>query len=368
MIGVACNNTSSVEQPTYVYKNLNFEINDTIALEGDTENIFSTYLYPIRFDSTELIAFDILTNNLLFFKTETFPLYHIDQAIDLQVQYQMYSSIRNKLVGVIEVYNNNLLIISDPYFLIVDRDLEIQKVFNFNIHDNITNYYITGDVTNIKSNEDRTCVYFTIAPGLPAKEENYFTSGRIAEVNLKTGNYRILPVPLPFDYEIGKNYEIFAMPNFTLHENYLYYIYPGSNYLYNYNLINDNIDSTFISPKHVEINVKEVGSNLEDLFSHLECNNFYQIISDDDLILLFYWKGKTRGPHNRHYGLKALDCYILGYKPDVNMVLFDELFETNNLLKKAYMFREGKLYFIYDDITKLNQLKTEILVYGLEIN
>ncbi len=286
----------------------------------------------------------------------------------------MYSSIKRRLIGVVEVSNNRFIICSEPYFLILDEHLGINEVFNFDFKDSLTSYYITADIRNLKTNSDKTHLYLTVAPGLPTSHENYFTSGRIVEIDIKEGNYRILPVTLPYDYAADKNYRLFDIPNFTIFDDNLFYIYPGSNYLYEYNPKTDNLDSTIILPQHVEINSKEVGRTREDIiYTQFECNNFYQILNDDELMLMFYWEGKKRKTYNRQDGVfKALDCYILGYKPDENIILFDKIFEPSvNHFKMAYVFKDGKLYLhydpAYDPVTESDKIESKLFVYELII-
>lgn len=360
-----CSKKNSTKIPNYLDKEISFNLVDSLMVYGDSTILMSPYLYPIKNNSKQLIAYDILTNNLVFYNKMDFR----SQVIDLKSKFQMYSSLASNLFGVVEA-DNKFIVCSDPYFLITDSALNIIKEYKVDFSENSIKYYRIGDVTNIKFNESLTSVYFPVSPGLPEKDINAFYKGRIMEVNLNDGRSRILPIKLPFDYNEGTVYKLFALPNFTILKDKIYYIFPGSNYLYQYDLKSTKLDSVYISPKNVTINVKEVGNSMEDLvYSYLECNNFYNITSNDNLLLLFYFEGKRRKTYNRQKGLDELDCYVMGYNPEKNTVLFDTELNIKNILKKPYVFYRNTLYFISNqESVYRSNIQSKFLKYEMEAN
>lgn len=368
IVCISCTkNNNNTKEPKYLNKDVFFNSVDTIICNGDSGILFSQYLYPVRNNPIEYVAYDLLTNNLLFYNKKT-P--KNSRVVDIKSTFQMYSSLPNSLFGVIEVKNNKFLVCSEPYFLLIDSTLNILNVFNFNLQENSIKFYRIGDVSNIELNDTKNCIYFPVSPSLPQKNKNAFDKGRIAEINLDKGTCKVLPIKLPYDYEIGKDYKLFSLPNIAIFRNRLFCIYPGSNYLFEYDLYTAKLDSIFISPKHAKISVKEVGTNMEDMvYSYLECDNFYQILSDNNIISLFYWKGKKRKTYNKRKGLDEIDCYIMGYDPDKKEVLFDRPFTLKNVLKKPYMFKEGKLYMVvFNEETKaMNKIQSKIIKYEMVV-
>lgn len=361
---ISCAKTGASTPPKNLNKTVSFNIVDSIICNGDSGLTFSPDLYPIRNNSTECIASDLMTKNLLFYN-KSIP--NTSRIIDLKSKFQMYNSLPNSLFGVVEVKNKNFLICSKPYFLLVDSLMNIINVYNINIQEDSINYYRIGDITNIQLNSNKSCIYFPIAPDIPHTNPNAFNKGRVVEINLDNGTFKVLPIKLPFDYEVGKDYKLFSLPNITIFKDKLYCIYPGSNYLYNYDLHTTKLDSTFISPKHVTINVKEVGTKMEDMiFSYLECNNFYHIASDNNMLLLLYWEGKKRRTFSMRNGLEEINCYIMGYDPIRNELLFDTPFNLKNVLKKPYMYNKNSFFLIQNQQdNETRKIQSKILKYEM---
>lgn len=365
IVCISCTKKNTNE-PKYLNRDVSFNIVDTIICNGNSGILFSKYLFPVKNTSLKYIAYDLYTDNLLIYIKKT-P--EKSRVIDIKSKFQMYSSLPNSLFGVVEVKNNNFLVCSEPYFLLIDSTLNILNVFNFNLKVDSIKFYRTGDVSNIKLNDIKNCIYFPVSPRLPKKNIKTFNKGRIAEINLDKGTCKILPIKLPNDYEKGKDYKLFSVPNITIFKNRLFCIYPGSNLLYEYNLYTSKIDSIFISPKYAKICVKEVGTSMEDrVYSYLECDNFYQILNDNNIISLFYWKGKKRKTYNKRNGLDEIDCYIMGYDPNKKEVLFDRPFTLKNVFKKPYLFKEGELYLVSNEETNdMNKIQSKIIKYEMVV-
>ncbi len=63
----ACDRYSDIKQADFMDKTISLDIHDTIIFKGDyTENIFTYHLYPVRYNSSEFIAYDLITINCCF--------------------------------------------------------------------------------------------------------------------------------------------------------------------------------------------------------------------------------------------------------------------------------------------------------------
>lgn len=329
--------------------NLQVEINliDTINFLGNEEMIFTNHIHPINQNEDKLIAFDLITHRLLDFR----PIgnaFFIEQTFDIQQWLLHFSFMRANHYRVVEVFDNNILICSFPYYILLDQQLE--PIDSFEVED-VTDsipFHSQGSNYDIVVSSDKMRVYHNVAPLVPASMEEYFSASRIVEINLATQQSRFLPVGLPADYESGLGYQQLGMPCFTIHNEELFAIYPGSNFLYSYDPITDVTDSVFVLPEHVELNVV-LGDDFLDkvMYGPFESNTFYHMVSFGDYILVFYREGESREKITSS-GLTALKSYVMGYDPSEKKILFDTPFLAgDNVSKIPYWVDNSLLYFPY---------------------
>ncbi|TAL66403.1 MAG: hypothetical protein EPN88_08495 [Bacteroidetes bacterium] len=362
-ISLACTSKNTTKQAIFLNKEVRFNLVDSIICEGDTGEVFSNSLAPVRFNNEEFIAFDMLTKNLLFFNNKG---QDKCRNIDLLLLLNKFKISNDRLVGVLELNPNKFVICSDPLIFIVDSSLDVLSQYNFNSLENSVKYYIIGDALKLKLSSDKRYLYLTVAPDVLPLES--YKKGKIMEIDLEKGISRILPIKFPCDYVPGKDYRLFSMPNFTIFKNYLFYIFPGSNYLYKYELVSKLFDSIYILPKYVKINTKDFGPSMADMiYPYLESNNFYQLVNDNKILLLFYWEGKNRNTINRRKGINELNCFFIGYNPDTNEILFDSPLKLNNVLKNVYNFKNGILSFPSQANENLDISKSKFLNYEMVI-
>ena len=209
ILGACSSKNNSVMTPISLNKEVRFKLLDSVSCIGDRDLVFSNFLYPVRMDEDELISFDLLTNSLLFYNMGN---REESKVVDLKSTFQMYPSVVSNIFAVLEVVEDRYLVCSTPDMLLVDRDMNVLKEFHFDLSIDSVNYTRLGDATNIRLDSSRSCLYIPVSPLMPANNPKSFGKGRILELNLETGLSGLLPIGLPSDYEIGKDYKLFTLP------------------------------------------------------------------------------------------------------------------------------------------------------------
>lgn len=355
-----CRNMQQSEMP-FLSKEVKFKVCDTLIHSESDTLLYSDFLHPLQKSEKELVAFDILTGKILHYDRV-----HQNNSylVDIKTMFAKYRSLPTTLFGVVEINPDEYLICSEPYFLLINNNMDILKVYDTDFFDNRVKYYVVGDASQVKYSKTQNCVYFPVAPSVSKEDDGYFSLGRVAELNLNTGDFGILPLGLPSDYKAKTDYKLFSLPLIDIVGDNLFCIYPGSMVLYKCNLSTHAKTSIVINPQNAVISAKEVGNNMEDMsYSYFECGNFYQMFADENKLLLFYWQGKQRKTYNRKNGIAELDCYVLAYSHIDNEIIFDVPFDFKDVQKNPLMFQSDTLYMV-----KKCDENITILGYEMEIN
>lgn len=349
-------------------ENINMQVEmsliDTLVFSGNEEMIFTDRIQAITQNDGNVIAFDLITRSLLHFRSNGRK-YYIDQIVDIQEWLISYPFMRENHFRVIEVFNTNILICAFPYYILLDHQLNPLDSFEVDdVFDSVP-FHSQGSNYEIAISFDKMRVYHNVAPLVPATMNKYFYASRIVEINLETQQSRFIPVGLPPDYEVGLGYQQLGIPCFTIHNEKLFLIYPGSNFLYYYDPVTEIKDSVVLLPKHVEINVS-LGDNFLDkvMYGPFESNTFYHMVSYGEYILLFYREGESR-ENITSQGLTSLKTFLMGYDPDRKKILFDIPFlALDKISKIPFWVANNQLFFpFFDD---KDSFEHKVMVYELQ--
>ena len=353
----SCRNKTYIEIAPDYYANLkvDFHLVDSTILKGNKDSVFAL-LQPVTIvKNGNHICFDLMTKKIFEFKSYGGKDFFIENIHNINSSFEKHKGFVSNMIGVVSIDSTKYLLISEPYSLLVDKSFKLIKKISSNVNSKKRIYYRSGNINHIIYNSNRNSVFFPVLPDLPANHEDYFEEGRIVEIDLVNDIAHLLPLGLPPDYQQGKEYQLFSIPIISILGETLYYIYPGSNYLFAYNLQTNNLKGIKIKPQYVnEMFTKEIGSQMGDaFFSIFECNNYYRMMTVDQNLYLFYWKGKNRNSNNGRIAFNQLDCYVLAYSPKNNEVLFDVPLNIKGVNKNPAFTKNGILYFLKDqDFTK----------------
>ncbi|TCO04430.1 hypothetical protein [Natronoflexus pectinivorans] len=366
---VACKSEiGNCSKPEYLDKQAGLTQVDSIVCVANENSVFTT-LFPISHKNNNISFFDFSTYKILKFKeNRESNIFQIKHVLDVKNDFQMHPGFLPRLFGVINTKSNKYVLLSEPYSILTDKNLNFNEKIVSNVNTNKQLFHRIGNITHVFNDTISNNIYFPVSPDLPENHIDFYNIGRILKVNLETNTSTLLQLGLPDDYKPNTKYGLFSIPLLVVLNDNLYYIFPGSNYLYQYNLRTNNLHCILIRPKYAKIGTKEIGNDPNDIFFSLfECDIFYRMIVVNDKILLLYWKGKRQESAKPRATFKDLNCFMILYCPKKNEVLFDSYLDVKGVNKNPVYVKNDILYFQKLDELNMNEIKTTFLRYRISI-
>jgi hypothetical protein len=361
----ACKQRNNFITPKYPNKEVYLELKDSLILFGSNRLILSNNFTLVSNLDTAFVLYDHVTKNVIKVNSSATGNDSIVDFFNLADRFMMYPNFLSNMLEVKQIGDQQFILISFPFSIIVDSDFNF--ICKVTLKGNEELYTTPGNKSEICFSPQNNCIYYPIIPDLPATHKDYYSKGRIIEVNLHSEKINILPIGLPVDFESWKNYGLFSLPHITIWENYLFYIYPGSKILYKFDLNTHQQEGILLAPSHADITATEFTGNVFDqIKKHAESAKFFRIIGFGDLILLYYQTGIDNVEKN---GYRNKNTYVIAYSPSTNEVVCDISMNIADSYNTPTFLDNDFLYYLKDETSSnLHEIKASFFKYKLEIH
>jgi hypothetical protein len=160
---------------------------------------------------------------------------------------------------------------------------------------------------------------------------------------------------------------LFSLPHTAIWENYLFYIYSGSNVLYKFDLESHEKEGLLLVPTHADISETELTGNVfEQIKKYAESAKFYRVIGNDELILLYYQNG---GRSSDKHDFRHKNTFVIAYSPATNEILCDTPMNIVGSYNNPTFYENGILYYLRDGLSSgIMESKASFLKYKFETN